>query len=157
MARINWKRKRARSLRHGMELCIAHAKDQHNRSVESIAEIMGEASHWNLYKWLESGRMPAVKIRSFETACGADFVTQYLAYSANKLVIDMPTGRKAEHRELTELSAYANKVMTMLIDFNQGRLEQQETAEALTTLIEDLAHQRGNIQKHQQPELLLDQ
>jgi hypothetical protein len=154
MARTNWKRKRARSLRHGAELCVAHAREVLNRSVEQIADIMGESSHYTLYKWLENGRMPAVKIRAFETACGADFVTQYLAYSANKLIIDMPTGRKAAHRELSELGAYANKVMSMLIDFNDGRSEQKETSEALATLIEDLAHQRGNIEKFQQPELL---
>ncbi|MAY42607.1 MULTISPECIES: hypothetical protein [unclassified Neptuniibacter] len=154
MARTNWKRKRARSLRHGMELCISHAKEVHHRSVETVAEMMGEATHWNLYKWMESGRMPAIKIRAFETACGADFVTQYLAYSANKLIVDMPTGRKAQHKELSDLGSYANKVMSMLIDFNEGRSEQKETSEALATLIEDLAHQRGNVEKFQQPELL---
>lgn len=154
MARTIWKRQRARSIRHGMELCMSHAKEVHNRSVEIIAEMMGEESHWTLYKWLESGRMPASKIRAFECACGIDFVTQYLAHSANKLVVDMPSGRRSEHRELTELSSYTNQVMSMLIDFYDSRKEQEDVLEALTTLIEDLAHQRGNIEKHQQPELI---
>lgn len=153
MARTTWKRKRARSLRHGMELCIAHAKEVHNRSVESVAEMMGEVNHWNLYKWMESGRMPAVKIRAFETACGIDFVTQYLAYSANKLIFDIPAGRRAEHRDLAELASYANKVMSMLIDFYEGSCEREQTSEAVAALITDLAHQRGNIEKFQQPDL----
>jgi hypothetical protein len=155
MARTHWKRKRATNMRHAMELCVAHARDVLNRSVEQIAELMGEASHWNLYKWMESGRMPAVKIRPFEHACGVDFITQYQAHSAGYLLVKVPTGRKAEHRDLHELSGFTHEVMGMLLDFYDSYEGAEEARLAVTALMEDLAHQRGNIDKHMQPELLL--
>lgn len=155
MTRKNWKHERAISLRRGMELNVQHAREKLNRSVDRIADLMGMPSHFTLYKYLESGRMPAILIPAFENACGAHFVTQYLATSANRMLVEIPTGRRATHKELNEVSAYTNQVMGMLIDFYEGRCEQEEVEGALTTLIEDLAHQRGNVAKHQQPELLL--
>ncbi|PHS48788.1 MAG: hypothetical protein COB05_04575 [Marinobacter sp.] len=155
MARRNWKHERAISLRRGMELNVQYAREKQNRSVDRIADLMGMPSHFTLYKYLESGRMPAILIPAFENACGAHFVTQYLAQSANRMLVEIPTGRNATHKELNEVSAYTNQVMGMLIDFYEGRCEQKEVEDALTTLIEDLAHQRGNVIKHQQPELLL--
>lgn len=154
MARMNWKRQRARSLRHGTELCIAYAKDVHNRSVETIAEMMGEESHWTLYKWMESGRMPAVKIRAFEHACGADFVTKYLAHSAGYLVVEIPKGKKVKHKELNELGAYTHEVLGALLSFYENHEGAEDVKQAVTLLIEDLAYQRGNIEKFQQPELI---
>lgn len=155
MARRNWKNERAISLRRGMELNVLHARERRNLSVERIADLMTLSSHFTLYKYLESGRMPALLIPAFENACGAHFVTQYLATSASRMLVEIPTGRRASHKELNEISAYTHQVMAMLIDFYEGRCEQQEVEGALTTLIEDLAHQRGNVAKHQQPELLL--
>ncbi|MDI3325606.1 hypothetical protein QKW35_14605 [Pontibacterium granulatum] len=154
MARRNWKNVRATSITNGLELCIQHARDKRNKSVQQIAELMGLPNHSTLYKWLESGRMPAVMIRPFEHACGAEFVTQYLATSANKLLVEIPSGKRSEHKELNELSVAAHSVIGMLISFYDGDQSTDETLNALTGLMEDLAHQRGNIQKHQQPELL---
>ncbi len=155
MTRRNWKQERAISLRRGMELNVLHAREKLNRSVDRIADLMGMSSHFTLYKYLESGRMPAVLIPAFEHACGAHFITQYLANSSGRMLVEIPTGRRASHKELNEVSAYTHQVMGMLIDFYEGRCEQQDVESALTTLIEDLAHQRGNVAKHQQPELLL--
>jgi len=138
-----------------MELNVQHAREKLNRSVDRIADLMGMPSHFTLYKYLESGRMPAILIPAFENACGAHFVTQYLATSSNRMLVEIPVGRRATHKELNEVSAYTNQVMGMLIDFYEGRCEQEEVEGALTILIEDLAHQRGNVAKHQQPELLL--
>ncbi|WP_036203965.1 hypothetical protein [Marinobacter sp. MCTG268] len=155
MARRIWKHERPISLPHGMEMNVHHAKVKGNKGVDRIADLMGMPSHFTLYKYMESGRMPAILIPAFENACGAHFVTQYLASSSNRMLVEIPTGRRVNHKELNEVSAYTNQVMGMLIDFYEGRCEQAEVAGALTTLIEDLAYQRGNVAKYQQPELLL--
>lgn len=155
MRRRVWKNERAISLRNGMELNIEYAREKQNRGVERIADLMALSSHFTLYKWLENGRMPALLIPAFEHACGAHYVTQYLAQSSNRMLVDIPTGRNATHKELNEIGSYTHQVMAMLIDFYEGRCDQQQIESALTTLIEDLAHQRGNVMKHQQPELLL--
>ncbi len=152
--RRNWKQLQATSMTHAMELCVHHAQQVLNRSVEQIAELMGEASHNTLYKWLATGRMPAVQVRAFEHACGINFVTRYLAHSGENLLVKMPTGRKPEHRELNELNVAANTAINELFKFYEGEAEASQTITALTVLIEDLAHQRGNVEKFRQPELL---
>lgn len=153
MARRNWKRLQANSIPHAMELCLQYGRETQNLSVERIADLMGEASHFTLYKWLESGRMPAIKIRPYEHACGIDFVTRYLAHSNNKLILPMPSGRKAEHRELVKLNVAANETLGMILKFQDGEQTAEETVTAITVLMEDLAHQRGNVEKHRQPDL----
>lgn len=152
--RRNWKQLQATSMTHALELCVHHAQQVLNRSVEQIAELMGEASHNTLYKWLATGRMPAVQIRAFEHACGINFVTRYLAHSSDHLLVKMPTGRKAEHRELNELNVAANTAINELFKFYGEEVEADQAISALTVLIEDLAHQKGNVEKFRQPELL---
>lgn len=154
MAGTNWKRMRARSLRHAMELCVTHAKEVHHRSVERIAEMMGEESHWTLYKWMENGRMPASKITAFEHACGIDFVTQYQASSAGYLLVKVPTGKKATHKELNELSQFTHATLGELLAFYDSHEGGDSVKQAINQLIEDLSFQRGNIEKFMQPELL---
>lgn len=99
--------------------------------------------------------MPAVKIRPFEHACGADFVTQYQAHSAGYLLVKMPTGRKSEHRDLNELGRFTHEALGLVIEFYTSHEGADEAKHALSQLMEDLAFQRGNIDKHKQPELSL--
>lgn len=155
MAKRNWKRTYPHSLRQAMELCVEYAREKKNQSVERIADLMGEESHFTLYKWIDSGRMPAIKIRPFEHACGIDFVTQYLAHSGGKMLIQMPTGKAAEHTDLNALSIASHEAVALLFKLHTGEAEATDAIAAVTTLMEDLAYQRGNIEKNQQPELEL--
>lgn len=151
--RRNFKRVEAISVPHAMEVCIQHAQQELNLSVIQVAELMGEESYNTLYKWLASGRMPTIKIRAFENACGLDAVTRYLAHSDNLLAVRMPTGRRAQHKELSDLNVAANTVINQLFKFYEGEIEADETINVLTLLIEDLAYQRGNVERHRQPDL----
>lgn len=153
--RRNWKREIATSLSHGSDLCIKHAHEKHNRSVQIIADLIGE-NHHTLYKWLGETRMPIKKVIAFEKACGASFITQYFALANNKMLVDIPTGRKAEHRSLNELAAFSNEVMGMLLKFADGEQNHDEILKAVTLLMADFAHHRGKIEKNKQPELLGD-
>lgn len=152
MAGKNWKRLRASSISHAMELCLAHGKEKLNRSVDNIADLMGLPNKWVIYKWIESGRIPAILIRSFEHACGIDFITRYLAHSDHKLLIDIPTGRKATHQETNELSLALNETVGLLMKFHEGKVDAEETVTALTAAMEDLAWHRGTVEKAAQPE-----
>lgn len=155
MSRRNWKKVAPTSLRQAMELCKEFALHKKNLSVERIAELMGMASHWTLYKWIAEGDMPVHMIRPFEHVCGIDLVTEYLAHSANKLVLPMPSGRRAEHREINELSLFMNETVQLLYLHREGGKSAEDTIGALTQLMESLAYQRGNVEKEQQPELEL--
>ena len=153
MTKRTWKNVYPTSLRQALELCVQYAKEKKNKSVERIAEEMGEANHWTLYKWLESGRIPAIRIRPFEIACGINFVTFYLAHSANYLALDIPTGRKPCHREISELNLFMSQTAQQLYEYTDGKISALDVIESITQLMEDLAHQRGNLEKEKQPEL----
>jgi hypothetical protein len=152
----NWKRVAPTTLSNAIELCIEFAKEKHNRSVDRIAELIGLANKYTLYKWIESGKLPAISIRPFEHACGCDFVTRYLAHSAHKLLIDIPVGRASGEEDLLRLSASCNAAVGVLIEFYQGKGDACRTIETLLLAMERLAWHRMNVQKSQQPELGLD-
>jgi len=145
------------SLRHALELCVEHAKEKKNRSVEQIADLIGEESHYTLYKWLANGRMPAIKVRPFEHCCGIDFVTQWLAHSNGKLLIQMPTGKHAQHKDIAALTMAMSEASALLLQFYEGAATGEATVATLTMVMEDLAFARGNIEKEAQPELELSE
>ncbi len=153
MNRCNWKHIKPNSLNQAQELCIQYARVRLNRSVDQVADLMGVSNRWNLYKWMQNNRMPISLIRPFEAACGANYVTQYLAYSDHKLLIDIPTGRKATEKEINALQACFSSAMSMLLAFYGGETEADETLAELTRLMEELAWHRANIERYTQPEL----
>ena len=136
-----------------MELCKEHARVRLNRSVERIAEAMGVSDHWSLYKWIQSGRMPAHLVRPFEEACGADYVTRWFAASAGKLLVDMPTGRTFQANDVVMLHNGFGLALQLLTDFYAKRAIASEVAAVLTAHIEDVAWHRANLLQHEQPTL----
>lgn len=151
----NWKRVHASSLRQAMELCKEHAREKHNLSVERIAERIGLADHWVLYKWIASAKMPAVMIPAFESACGIDLISRYLATRAGRLVIDMPRGKAAGSEDVQALQGVLHEAMGALMRFYAQEQEAEDTLAAVQRGLESLAWHRGNVQKHSQPELEL--
>jgi hypothetical protein len=139
-----------------MELCMEFAREKHNRSVDRIADMMGLANKWVLYKWLESGRMPAILIRPFEVACGIDLVSRYVGHSANKMLIEIPTGRKVTATDLNELQSSFAGAVSLLVEFYERKNGSDEALAALTGLLEDVAWHRKNVQEHLQPGLELE-
>lgn len=152
MIRRNWKRIQPTSLRQALELCKDHARERLNLSVESIAERMGLTDHWTLYKWFQSGRIPANMIRPFEIACGIDFVTRWLAASAGRLLIEVPTGRAATPTDMQALQELLNTAVGQLLQFHRGKAEAADALAAIQQGMEGLAWHKGNVEKHLQPE-----
>lgn len=153
MKQRNWKRVRPTSLRHALELCKDYAREVHNLSIERIAELMGIPDHWAIYKWIQTGRMPAILLRPYEHACRCTFATDFLGASAHKLVIDIPKGKRPSDIDIAELQGRLAEAVSSLIRFHQGSADVEETEAALTGVMVDLAFQRENIRHVAQPEL----
>lgn len=153
MAKRCWKRVAPTSLRHALELCKEHGRERRNLSVERIAERMGLTDHWTVYKWVQNGRIPANMIRPFEEVCGVDFVTRWLAASAGRLVISIPTGRNVTPTDMAELQARLNDAVGSLLTFHAGQAGATETLAAVEQAMAGLAWHRGTVAKHLQPEL----
>lgn len=153
--RTHWKRQQPNSLRHAMELCKAHALTVHHRSVERIADLMGLADHWALYKWMQNGRMPACLIRPYEHACGIDYITRYQAGSAGLLLVEVPAGRTVSQTELVELNSCFASALQLLTDFYSApvKADAEATLAALTTHLQQVAWHQHNVAHFTTPEL----
>ena len=98
-------------------------------------------------------RLPSILIRPFEHACGCSYVTQYLATSAHKLLIDIPSGQPADEAELLALHSDFNAAVDLLAGFYGGKAEADETLSALTEVMSQIAGHRENVSKAMAPEL----
>jgi hypothetical protein len=156
MARTSLLKRNAVSIPHAIELCLEVARQKHNFSVDRVADGMGLANKWVIYKWMESGRLPALMIRPLEQTCGADFVTRYLGHSAHKLLIDIPTGRKVKAVDINQLQASFTQSVSLILAFYEGGANQAETLSSLTQLLEGVAWHHQNVEQHSQPQLELD-
>jgi hypothetical protein len=150
--RRDWKRIRPISLVHAMRLCTEFALERHNLSVARIADRMGVSLDC-LYKWLATGKLPAVQIPTLELACGCSYVSTWLAMSAGKLVIDQPKGRKASDSDLVEFNTGFAEALQMLGNFHQGKSSVQETLLSLQRHLEQAAWHHANVATHATPEL----
>lgn len=150
--RRNWKTVQPTSLIHALRLCKDYAIERKRLSVERIADLMG-VTHDSLYKWLSTGRIPAVLIPGYENVCGVQFVTRWLAASSGKLVIDMPKGHEATAEDIQNLQMSLNMAVGELIRFYQTMTDQDTTLASLQTALESLAGHRANVIQTSNPEL----
>lgn len=150
----SWKSRKAQSLSEAMELCIEFAGEK-RRPVKVLAELMGVELK-TLYRWLADTSMPINRTRQFEEFCGASFISDYLCMAhGNKVVVDIPMGKKADVTDLAELQVVFADALTRLVRFYQHGEAVDETVVALTKTLSQLAYQRSNVLKVGQPELEL--
>ncbi|HEY4145191.1 hypothetical protein [Pinirhizobacter sp.] len=152
MSRRHWKTWAPTSLQEAVEGCVLFAQEKHRLSVERIADLVGE-NKWTVYKWMQGGSVPGKKIAGFEHACGRAFITQYLATSARKLLIDIPTGRMPGDSDIHALQEACTAAIGALLAFSQGKADAADTTDHLTAAMTLLAHERAQVQRHVQPEL----
>lgn len=153
MPRRSWNKVRPNSLSHAMELCLEFAREKHQRSVDRVADLMGLQSKWNIYKWMQSGRLPANLIRPFEHACGATFVTQYVATSAHRLLVNIPVGRAAAGEDIHALQAALTDAVRQLLRYRDGEASADDVLAAIEHGMGGLAYQWVNVQQADQPTL----
>lgn len=135
-------------------MCIDRATEK-RRPPKVLAELMGIELK-TLYRWLAETSMPINKIRQFEEFCGSDYVSEYLCLAkGNKVVIDIPAGRKSGVIDLAKLQTDFSQAMVFLTKFYQDQAALEETVNSLTASLTDLAFQRANVLKSAAPELAL--
>jgi len=152
MTRRRWKPRQAATMQEAIRLCLDYALHKHNRSVARVAELVG-VSEWVIYKWMSEGSIPSKRIRPFEFACDATFVTQYIAVSAQKLVIDIPAGRAAGERDLLDLQNALNSAVSLLTSFYRDEAKPENVLQGVTLAMMQLAGHRENVRKSAAPEL----
>lgn len=154
MTRRVWKHARATSLVHALRLCKEYGQEVRRLSVERIADLMG-VTHDSLYKWLATGRMPAMLIPPYEQACGCHYVSDWLAAAAGRLVVPMPTGRKASSADLVATNTGWAESFQLLTAFyaDPAAADTERTLGALRTHLEQVAYHHHNVARSGAPEL----
>lgn len=156
MSRQNWRAVRPLDLRDAMDWCTKYAKAKHNRSVDTVADLMG-VNKWTLYKWMAEADMPARLIKNFEHACGIDYVSRWLVISSGKLVIDVPKGKACGAKDIQRLQTANNDAVGALLKFYDDLADVDATLAAIQAALEQTAWHRGNVEKYRQPELPFDE
>lgn len=152
-AAANSRRLQPLNLEHAFDLCGHRALLTSNLSVDGIAHLMGEA-RGTLYRWMADGSMPTKKLPTFEHVCQADYVSRFLAMAkGNRVVIDVPVGKRPKVRDINALQAAATQAVGSLIRFFDGEIEEAEALADMNAALEGLMYQRENILKYRQPEL----
>ena len=153
--RAFWKRYQPTSCRDALHQCKAYAQEARNLSVERIADQMGLPDHWALYKWIESGRFPFVLIPAYESACGINLPSRWLAATQRRLLVDMPVGRAATEDDLVQLGTGFQQAVQLLSDFykSNGATDPAPVLDALRSHLESVAHHHLNVAGFSQPEL----
>ncbi|HRQ63907.1 MAG TPA: hypothetical protein PKZ76_03435 [Xanthomonadaceae bacterium] len=155
MSACHWKRFRPGSLQAAIEGCIDYARERRNLSIDRIADLMGVASKWTLYKWVAGASIPLHMVRAFEHATGATFVTQYLAISAHRLLIDFPTGRLPRAQDLHQVQEVCTEAVGALLQYANQKLSSDDTRAVLARAIERLASEHAHVALAVQPALEL--
>ncbi len=154
MAKQNWKRYRATSLLDAIRACKDYALDCHRFSVPTIARRFGQTED-SIYKWLSTGRMPAILIPAYEVACCCNFVSEFLAASSGRMVIAMPKGKKASEKDLLQVGSDCTQAMTKLAAFyaNPRGCDTEALLDALRQHMEAVAYHHNNVACYSEPEL----
>lgn len=154
MSRRNWKHARATSVLEALRMCKEFAQERHNLSVERIADRMG-VTHDSLYKWLATGRMPAILVPTYEHACGCQFVSLWYAAGTGKVLIDRPTGRAMTQGDMVEFNSGFAQALQLLSDFhaNPVQADAAATLEALSRHLEQVAFHHRAVATYATPEL----
>jgi hypothetical protein len=148
-----WNAYQPTNIRDALKGCKDYAKDRHNRSVQQIADRIGLTDQWVVYKWVQTGRIPAPMIAPFEAACGINLVSRWLAASTGRMLIEIPSGRNADANDIQTLQQQLHAVTGLLIEFYAGSAEAEDTLAGVQTAMQALAWHRGNVQQHGQPQL----
>ena len=106
-----------------------------------------------MYKWLHTGCIPANLIRPYESACGIDYVTRWIAASTDKMLVDIPTGRRLEGTDVVALHNGFGAALQLLTDFYASKADPEATIAALTAHLQDVAWHRANVAQFSAPEL----
>jgi len=142
------------SLADAVQANLDYAIKHHNRGVKRVADLMGlELS--TLYKKIGESRITVGELATFEHACGATYLTEYLCAQAHLLAVEMPAGRKLQAVDAMDLQQHFAEAMALLIGFYKGQSDQEETLNSLSGLMGEIGWHRANVERANSPELAL--
>ncbi len=141
--RVGWEWVVSESQQSAIRSSLEYAQCQHKRSVACVADQVG-VNVDEVYQWLAVGSMPSNKICGFESACGIDYVTSHLAYSGNRILVDIPVEVES-HFEVLALRYNFTDIVKLLVSFYHSEIDAEETIETISAVISDLSSQCARV------------
>ena len=80
-------------------------------------------------------------------------MTRWIAASAGKMLVDIPTGRRLESTDVVGLHNGFGAALQLLTDFYASKAEPEAVIAALTAHLQDVAWHRANVAQFATPEL----
>lgn len=122
-----------------------------------MADLMGVELK-TYYRWMTDGTMPLNRVLQFEALAGCHFISEFLCiFHGNKIVIDIPTGKKVKTKDVASLQKLLAVTVSHLSDFYESNnKEVQVTLESLNQSLSALGFHQRNVQKAGFPELDFD-
>lgn len=155
MSGTPWKRIPT-SLKGAFEQDKARGIRTRGLSVERHADLQAVSAS-RLYKWMEDGDLPANRLAAWFHHTGGKAVIRYLCAQAGGLFVPVPTGRRPSPIEMAELQQVLAGTTGALLRFYAGQADAGETLGEVQQAMEAPAWHRGNVEKHDQPELDFEQ
>jgi len=142
----------ANTLAEAMRRSVELARTRKQLSIERLADRLN-VGHWTLYKWVQTGKMPATMIRPFEDACGTNLITRWLASAGQQLLVRMPTGGSLTDEGFQSLQDKLLSATRELLRFHRGSTDWLSVRTALYTALQALAFHLRNVRANRQPQL----
>ena len=126
--------------------CLSTAKATRYRNINDVAAAM-DVSREVLYKWVQTGRIPAVQVPAFEQACADASLTRALAAAQGYLLV--PATADSQTPELA-LATVQSQVAAALLAAATAQVDTAQAGQAvrsITQAIDGLAALRHRYAK----------
>jgi len=141
-----WRKLTPRNIYEAAEWTAEFGRQHNQMSRERLCDHFGNELS-TTGKWISQANLPMKRIIAFEQLCGINFVSQYLNLAQGYITVKIPTGSRAEHKDLTELQIFMTEIGALLIKGYDGRENPEDVKNGIQTLIADLAFHQKNIVK----------
>lgn len=129
------------SVTQAIGACVRHARQTHYRSIAELAKTMLVSTD-SLYKWVQTGRIPAVEIPNFEKACGIDALSRALSRAAGNIAVCHPQGEQRKEVTTNHLQQQFHQLVGQLLD---DAADGEVKIGAINAVMDLLAQLRENI------------
>ena len=129
---------RTSAIQVALRNCLNTVKKTHYLGINDVADVM-KVSRDVLYKWVQTGRIPACHIADFEDACSDTSLSRTLAAAQGYLLVPNAPGVTVQHSGVVHThSLVATAMLAATVALNESERSEQ-AVRAISQAIDGLA------------------
>lgn len=118
--------------------CLHVAKTERYQGIGEIADAM-QVSRDVLYKWAQTGRIPATEIPSFERACADVALTRCLVAAQGYLLVPVAIDAPVDQLRLAQVHQHVAEAMLAAVEVDNNAVAAGAAVRSITKAINSLA------------------